>query len=288
MIIKKFAAATAIATLAGAAVVAVPAASSANETTTYTYQGPPVAVPDGDATGVEVPITVPDGVGNVTGLTVKLNDLATTYAGDLDISLVSPSATSRELTDNYGGEGVNFIDTVFDDAAATSISTVASSEAPFTGSYRPVQTLATTAGTDFLGQPAPGVWKLKVADPAPGDVATVNMWSLTITTGGGEKAMQSPMNSCVKALRNGAVVEANTVTKLTKKNCRTNAGKAVKVRGKSLLTRGDMAGAFRVYKQKGVWKLKTYGSKANVRVIWSAPGNADYTAYKQTRAYKIR
>ena len=48
MIITKFAAATVIATLAGAAVVAVPAASSANETTTYTYQGPPVAVPDGN------------------------------------------------------------------------------------------------------------------------------------------------------------------------------------------------------------------------------------------------
>ena len=89
------------------------------------------------------------------------------------IELQSPVGTTVALSNRRGGRGHNFINTVFDDEAATAIG---SSSAPFTGSFRPDQLLSA-----FDGQDAFGVWTLRVADRAARDVGSINRWGIDIT-----------------------------------------------------------------------------------------------------------
>jgi subtilisin-like proprotein convertase family protein len=100
--------------------------------------------------------------------------LTHTYDGDLDIFLVGPDGTRVELCTDNGGTGENFTDTVFDDEAATSIT---SGSAPFTGSFQPEGSLA-----DLDGIAAAGTWTLEVTDDAGGDTGELLAWSLILTT----------------------------------------------------------------------------------------------------------
>jgi hypothetical protein len=77
------------------------------------------------------------------------------------------------------GNGANFQDTIFDDAAATP---VAAGIPPFAGSYRPSYPLST-----FAGQNAQGTWVLLVGDFVGGS-GTINSWSLIIQPGGSANA----------------------------------------------------------------------------------------------------
>ena len=65
------------------------------------------------------------------------------------------------LSNRRGGTGNNFWVTVFDDEAATPVST---GQAPFTGSFRPDGSLSV-----FDGKNARGTWKLSVEDRAARD-----------------------------------------------------------------------------------------------------------------------
>lgn len=107
----------------------------------------------------------------VTDVNALLTNLTHTFDGDLRISL-SHGATTVALSINRGGSGDNFIGTVFDDEAATSI---ASGSAPFTGSFRPDQLLSAFDGLDAFG-----TWTLTVADQAGIDVGSINSWGLDI------------------------------------------------------------------------------------------------------------
>ncbi|MEP7337595.1 MAG: S8 family serine peptidase [Acidobacteriota bacterium] len=146
--------------------------------TTYSYGGPPVALPDLNA--VEIPITVPDaGLVSDVNVRVRLNH---TWDADLSILLISPDGTLVDLStgngsngDNYGSGANNCTGTftVFDDAAATSI---ISSSAPFAGTFRPAGRL-----TGFNGKAVNGVWKLRILDVAAGDTGTLGCWQIEIT-----------------------------------------------------------------------------------------------------------
>ena len=136
----------------------------------------------GTFVSTDVPKPVPDpgtvdsilnlsGLGNVSNLTVKIN-ISTTWAADLDIYLVSPSGTVIELSTDNGGSGDNYTDTVFDDAAALSIT---AGTAPFTGAFRPEQPLST-----LNGEPANGTWRLRVTDDLSSFPGTINAWSITM------------------------------------------------------------------------------------------------------------
>ncbi len=136
----------------------------------------------GTFASTNVPLNVPDpgtiesllnisGVGNVSNLTVKIN-ITTGWCADLDIYLVSPLGTVIELSTDNGSSGDNFIDTVFDDTAALSIT---QGTAPFTGSFRPEQLLST-----LNGQAGNGTWKLRVTDDLSGFPGIINAWSITM------------------------------------------------------------------------------------------------------------
>jgi len=109
---------------------------------------------------------------NPTYPTLDVN-ITHTYDGDLEISLIGPDDTTVMLSDNRGGSGNDFIDTVFDDEAVDPIS---SGSAPFTGGFRPDQALST-----FDGTLAEGTWILRVEDKAGADVGNIESWSIEFT-----------------------------------------------------------------------------------------------------------
>jgi subtilisin-like proprotein convertase family protein len=153
--------------------------------TTATYAGPPLAIPDASPAGAAatLPVAVP---GRTSGLTVTLGGSACTtavgastvgidhsYVGDLTITLTSPAGTTVTLVDRSGGAGNNLCQTTFSDAALRPISSISPAEAPFTGTFRPVQPLAAFAGEDPTG-----TWTLRAVDGAPSDTGSIRSFSL--------------------------------------------------------------------------------------------------------------
>ena len=136
-------------------------------TPTYPYTGPPVAIPD--LTTVVATISIAD-ARIIQDVNVKIGNLTHTYDGDLDIFLVAPNGTRVELTTDNGNGQQNFVNTVFDDQAAASITTGAG---PFTGSFKPEGLLSTLNGI-----PANGTWTLEITDDANVDTGTLNSWEL--------------------------------------------------------------------------------------------------------------
>jgi hypothetical protein len=85
---------------------------------------------------------------------------------------MAPDGTQVTLSTYNGGSSNNYTNTVFDDAAATSIT---SGIAPFTGTYRPEGVLSALNGKN-----ANGTWQLRVTDSASGDSGSLTSWSITI------------------------------------------------------------------------------------------------------------
>jgi subtilisin-like proprotein convertase family protein len=131
----------------------------------------PVSIPDNNPTGASSIITVASPY-NVLGVKVLVN-ITHTYTGDLQLMLISPDSTTVALSTNNGSSGNNYVNTLFDDDAATPIS---SGSPPFTGSFRPDQPLST-----LIGQPAVGEWTFKVVDTAGADTGTIDSWQLQLT-----------------------------------------------------------------------------------------------------------
>jgi subtilisin-like proprotein convertase family protein len=143
--------------------------------TTYPSTDTPKPLPDFPSPPVLSSIVISD-TNTVADVNVTLN-ISHTFDGDLDIFLIGPNGTRVELTTDNGGTGENFVNTVFDDQAATSITTGA---APFTGSFKPEGLLS-----NLNGIPANGTWTLEITDDAGADTGTLNSWSLTITNPAG-------------------------------------------------------------------------------------------------------
>lgn len=127
-----------------------------------------------DNTTINSTLAVSGVIGPLTDVNVKLN-ITHTYVGDLRLRLVGPTGVAVTLVDSHGGSGDNFTNTIFDDQAATLIT---SASAPFTGTFRPVSPL-----TAFNGLTPNGTWKLEITDLFSGDTGTLNSWSISITGG---------------------------------------------------------------------------------------------------------
>lgn len=110
--------------------------------------------------------------GTIVDFNFKMESLIHSWDGDVTYSIKSPSGQEVTLSDNRGSSGDNFINTVFDDSAATPVS---GGTAPFTGSFRPESPL-----TVFFGQEIHGNWVLSVNDNATGDTGRVNNYCLNI------------------------------------------------------------------------------------------------------------
>ncbi len=159
--------------------------------TTISYAGAPMAIPDGNAGGVDIPLAVA-GLPRLANLTFSFDGTACsanagstsvgldhTWVGDLVVILTSPHGTTVTLMSRPGGpnnNGNNFCGTVLDDSAATSIDSVLPTDAPFAGVFRPTQPLSA-----FDGEDPNGTWVLHVADLEPTDLGSVRAFSLGIT-----------------------------------------------------------------------------------------------------------
>ncbi len=159
-------------------------------TTTTSYTGPSVAVPDNVIAGVNIPLVVSGVAGLISDLNFRLDSLAGCnntaananasvthpYVGDLRFKLTSPGGTTVSLIANRGGAGDNFCTiTLDDDGAFPSVSTMALSGA-VAGNFTPETPLSA-----FDGQNANGTWILNVADAGADDIGTLNRFSLIIT-----------------------------------------------------------------------------------------------------------
>ena len=101
-------------------------------------------------------------VSNVDRPVTRVNatiTIAHTYTADLKITLVAPNGRRVLLAGHEGGSGNHFINTTFDDGAATS---VVDARAPFTGSFQPEGNLAHLRGYRRM---ASGFSELKIAMP---------------------------------------------------------------------------------------------------------------------------
>jgi cysteine-rich repeat protein len=130
------------------------------------------AVPD-DPGGLLSAITVA-----LPGVVRKvIPSLSISHAVDahLDVFLISPYGVQRELSTDQ--TGVSYVATSFSDTAATAIT---AGSAPYTGTFRPEQTISSAAPVGFANQTATGSWNLRVSDDTVGTSGTLNRWSLAL------------------------------------------------------------------------------------------------------------
>ena len=146
-----------------------------------------------------------------------------THVQDLVITL-SYGGESVTLVERQGSSGDNFTGTRFNDGAALDI---ASGAAPFTGQFRPEQSLNAFDGLD-----PGGFWTLKVRDVAEGDVGTLDNWTLILNTewcsDPDRDRIKSPNDLCpeVKGVQpHGCPVRARTVTILYRSTPKEFRGK---------------------------------------------------------------
>ena len=151
----------------------VPVGTPTSSTTTYNSTDVPKPLPD-VATANSVISVVDTSI--VQDVNVRIT-LTHTFDGDLDIFLVGPNGAVVELSTDNGASGDNYTNTVFDDSAATSIT---GGSAPFTGTFRPEQSLSALNGI-----PANGTWTLRITDDASADVGTLTAWSIELRVGSG-------------------------------------------------------------------------------------------------------
>jgi subtilisin-like proprotein convertase family protein len=165
--------------------------SPSDAPTVFSFNGPPVAIPDASAVGANIPLNVdfPGSAAKVVfsidGATCNANagsatvGVDHTWVGDLTFQLRAPSGRTVTLFSAPGGvgnSGNNFCQTVLDDGAANSIQNVVIGQAPFTGSFRPLQSLGA-----FAGENATGAWTLHAQDDAFIDTGSVRAFSLAVS-----------------------------------------------------------------------------------------------------------
>jgi subtilisin-like proprotein convertase family protein len=136
-----------------------------------------------------IPVNVPPvkGIaqsGVVSAVTSAGVRITHTFDGDVVLSLVSPGGRFIALSNNRGGSGNDFGTgatncggalTTFSDTAGTAIG---AGTAPFAGSFRPEQPLATA-----VGGPAAGNWVLiaQDSDSAGTDEGILHAFSINVT-----------------------------------------------------------------------------------------------------------
>jgi hypothetical protein len=156
------------------------------------YAGEPVAIPDGDGIGIDVPFAVAGFEGPIAKLKFNIDGTACsatagsttvgvnhTWVGDLTFALTSPSGRTARLFSAPGGagnSGNNFCQTFLDDDAAESIQAVTVGDAPFTGTFSPLQSLSA-----FTGDTATGAWSLHAQDDAFIDTGSVRAFSIEVS-----------------------------------------------------------------------------------------------------------
>ncbi len=143
----------------------------------YPGDGLPMAIPEvGTITsGITIirPLSIGFEGGNIIDLNVNV-ELTHTFDGDLTLTLIGPQGIRVTLSENLGSGGDNYQVTTFDDEADLGI---AEGNAPFNGSFRPIESLSV-----FDGLSVDGPWTLEIVDGAQGDEGTLLNWSISAIT----------------------------------------------------------------------------------------------------------
>ncbi len=102
----------------------------------------------------------------------------------------------------------------------------------------------------------------------------------TISTFVTTRKSQVPRDDCVLVppILGPDAIRPNSLTRLTKPGCTTNAGQQVRVRATSTL-RGDLR-LPRVFYRDGSWWLQTFATPARTRIWWFAPAFGGYSGYE--------
>jgi subtilisin-like proprotein convertase family protein len=134
--------------------------------------------------------TIGTGPGDYILDTVEL-DLTHTWVSDLDITLISPSGTTLDLSSDNGGSGDNYTNTVFMDGAPS----ITTGSPPFTGTF---QAEGGTFAATFAGEPISGNWTLNICDDSGGDSGTLLSYCINFsqvpTTVGNPPTIVCPAN----------------------------------------------------------------------------------------------
>ncbi len=161
------------------------------------------AITANDATAVGIGNPYPSNIevaglsGNITNITVSLNNFNSTFPDDIDILLVAPNGNNIILLSDAGGANdIFFTNLTFSDAATAGLSDAgliaSGTYLPTnigTGDTFPAPAPApgtnTTLAAAFGGIAANGTWSLYVVDDTGIDMTTIgNGWTITITTTG--------------------------------------------------------------------------------------------------------
>ena len=180
------------ATNLGTVTYTMPGSSSAGSTTTVTYSGSPVAIPD-SGNGTDVAFAVSGLTSNINDLNFRFNGTSATtgssgfdhsWVGDVVFTLTSPQGTPVTLINRIDSGGTNgncsvdnFFNTILDDEAAGGVIVDNNCTAGMTGTFRPAAPLSL-----FDGENPNGTWTLNLADPATGDTGTLRAFALEITS----------------------------------------------------------------------------------------------------------
>lgn len=166
---------------------------------TFIYSGLPVAIPDGSAVGIDIPITV-SGTAGFAGqlVSVEIDSVVHGNITHLTFELIAPNGSSILLTNTNLGAGPGFYSTEFSMNSLVSISTA---NAPFTGVFLPEESFSALNGN------ANGVWHLRVIDSFSGEAGVLHKWSLVLKEANYvDTYAWSSQNSLITSDQNSALV----------------------------------------------------------------------------------
>lgn len=133
-----------------------------------------------ESCSINTPIAIPDNSTTYDVINVMQNgrladldvlvDITHPRTQELSITLISPTNTSVILSDQNGGYGDNYTQTIFDDQASTKIT---NGTPPFTGSFRPEFPLYVLNNKEIAGQ-----WKLCITESGMPNSGMLNTWCL--------------------------------------------------------------------------------------------------------------
>lgn len=173
-------------------------------TSTVSYTGAAVSIPDNSPTGVNINLPVPAS-GRVTDLNFRFDTgagtcdatpgntnagVSHTFVGDLNFRLIAPGGfPSSNFMSRRGGTRENICSMLIDDEGGfASLSSITNQTGFFvSGNYAPEPTGLLSR---FDGEGAQGTWVLNVSDNASNDNGFLRRFTLEITTG----AMRRPVD----------------------------------------------------------------------------------------------
>jgi len=142
-------------------------------------------------------------VGNEFSIENLMLDIEHRFTGDLDINLTSPEGTTLILSNENGGSGNDYIDTVFQDGGDP----INAASPPFTGIFEPQ---GGTFATTFGGEQINGDWTLTISDVfSSSDMGVLNNFCMTFVP----FAIMCPDD--IEVITNSSIIPVGVTTTFT-------------------------------------------------------------------------